>query len=263
MGTGFREPMARGFGSALLAAWLAACGGNVDGESPAPGAAGAAGAGGESGQAAPLALADFEQTLTDAICVAMNDCCTNAGLPATTSCNEAAAAFAKFLAADSSRYDASVARRCVDAYAKNARACSSSLITPEVEAACAPLHDLTLIETVMGGKRVGLGATCDTTCNAAECSVVAEADHYSVCSRHQDGLWCGWNQTCEPVARVGEPCSRPWSCEDGAVCDSQSCRRLVDTLGACSESWQCAWRDICKDGTCQPRTVVDSGACGN
>lgn len=268
-----------GFAALLLAA---GCGGSVSESAPEP-----------------IALPDLAATWAAAVCDAEAPCCAAAQIAYDPeSCRQTATASyrARIQRFDDgyTRYDASAARTCINAWVEQAQSCMAfTLATDQSLAACALMFNGTQPDgaacnggfdcaskesTCVGTLGQGvcthdlyplthgaLGAQCGSTCALAPCEVEWPARPPPVpfgtgCYR-EDGLVCGASGVCAAPAQLGAPCA-PYGCAEGAFCEARQCVPQRDSGPCDNTEVACSSASYCVDGQCQLKQP-DGNACTN
>lgn len=98
------------------------------------------------------------------------------------------------------------------------------------------------------------GDTCERSCASIEdCYLGSDPSTLPVCL-YSDGLGC-YENICEPLAKLGEPCKFGLPCENGSYCDISVCVPQSAEGEACSFGDECP-SGHCIDGVCGERDPI-------
>lgn len=121
------------------------------------------------------------------------------------------------------------------------------------------------------GVHAKAGEGCIGSCSGGDCDSIAlpspgggdpQPAVNSFCYR-AEGLYCGIDQVCIPLAQAGEPCEAYEGCADGLFCasDTSTCSARRPDGSACESDSNCLNGD-CNGGFCQARQP-DASDCAN
>lgn len=258
-------------------------------------ALGACGGGGDA--AKPVALADFVQTFTSAVCDSIGPCCAAEGFPFDPSTCRALfegrlTMFVTEGNVEGTIYDADVAGECIAQTQKLAVFCGDPR---PLESTCSKIF--------RGTKMTGEPCTSSVQCVSRSCGALANSDRHcdagridevhgakgepcsGTCTAYDnnslscgvsvppggmppsqvncftnDGLFCSSNFTCETVPAVGEACTPASPCADGAFCDGGVCAPKR-TTGSCAAAFNaCASTAYCDIDTQECKLKAAPGA---
>ena len=233
----------------------------------------------------PVAYSDFANTMAQAYCSSINDCCIKAGYDASTCESSLKAEFTAMLATMAADpkivYDPAAAARLVDAVKTVNTACTDPTLSSSMNiswndvfhgtvgpgGACGSSQDCIKPDggyvtcnagvcapeagptSLFDGPHASLGQSCSDTCinsgNGSSCSGTAAAATGAGNCWTNDGLYCS-GTTCTEVAKIGQTCSGGNYCEAAGHCENSSDTCVAATAtGACMASDACVSTSYC------------------
>jgi hypothetical protein len=249
---------------------------------------------GTGSEAAPIAVGDFPNAAAHAFCDGMRPCCGEAGVPfdLANCLKEVAAGFQMQIdSATTRRYVPAAGGACVAALRTEMTSCAGGTVqghscdrdllvgTLPPGSPCGDAHDClppAMCSTTpdqsqrhcIATDAASEGEACTGDCAGAGGSTVGDcsagpmtndagalaSEHVAVCFTDQ-GLYCGTDETCHSMGKLGEPCTPGYGCVPGVTCDSHdTCARPVNSVrkppfSACVSGDKCETH-VCQNGKC-------------